>query len=96
MAISKEEVQKVAKLARLELSDTEVNKFTDQLSEILNYVEQLQAVDTKGIETTAQVTGLENGFRDDEIQDCPTEEREGALSQAPERVNNLIKVKSVF
>lgn len=96
MALSKEDVLKVAKLARLELSDEEVGKFSTQLSEILEYVEQLQAVDTNGVEPTAQVTGLENTWREDEIKDCPTDEREAALSQAPERAANLIKVKSVF
>lgn len=96
MALSKEDVLKVAKLARIELSEEDVEKFSTQLSDILEYVDQLQAVDTDGVEPTAQVTGLENTWREDEVMDCPADEREAALSQAPERVANLIKVKSVF
>lgn len=96
MALSKEEVLKVAKLARIELSDSEVEKFQAQLSDILTYVDQLQTINTDGVESTAQVTGLENVGRNDEIKDCPSDEREAALSQAPERTGNLIKVKSVF
>ena len=96
MAISKEEVLKAARLARIELTDEEVTKFQTQLSGILDYVDQLQAVDTRGVKETAQVTGLENVFRVDEVKDCPDDEREAALAQAPERVANLIKVKSVF
>jgi len=96
MAISKEEVQKVVRLARIELSNEEVEKFQNQLSSILEYVELLQAVDTTGVQETAQVTGLENVFRPDEIKDCPEDERQAALEQAPEKIANLIKVKSVF
>lgn len=96
MALTKEEVQKVAHLARIELSEEEITKFQTQLSEILSYVDQLQEVNTEGIEDTAQVTGLENVWRADEQIDCEPEEREAALAQAPERVANLIKVKSVF
>jgi len=95
MSLTKEEVQKVAKLARIELDDAEITKFQTQMSAILDYVEQLQKVNTKGVEITAQVTGLENVYRKDELQD-PAKLREGVLDQAPEKVANLVKVKSVF
>ena len=96
MALSKEDVQKVARLARIELSEEEMTRFQTQMSDILEYIEQLQKVNTKGVETTAQVTGLENVIREDIIDSCPDDERDAALDQAPERVANLIKVKSVF
>ncbi len=95
MSLTKEEVQKVAKLARIELDDAEVTRFQTQMSAVLDYVEQLQKVNTKGVEITAQVTGLENVFRKDEIGDSE-KLREGVTDQAPEKVANLIKVKSVF
>lgn len=94
MSLSKEEVQKVAKLARIELTDEEVTKFQTQLSAILEYIEQLQKVDTQGVEATAQVTGLENVWRKDEI--AAEDLRDGVLDQAPEKVANLVKVKSVL
>lgn len=96
MSLSKEEVKKVAKLARVELSEDEVTKFQTQLSGILEYIDQLGEVKTEGVEETAQVTGLENVFRPDEVKDCPEDQRQATLEQAPETVANLVKVKSVF
>ena len=95
MKLSKEEVQNVANLARIELTQEEVEKFSNQLSEVLTYVEQLQGVNTEGIEETAQVTGLENVLREDKIE-TREEEIESAIAQAPEQAANMVKVKSVF
>ncbi|MFH1670380.1 MAG: Asp-tRNA(Asn)/Glu-tRNA(Gln) amidotransferase subunit GatC [Patescibacteria group bacterium] len=67
MAISPDEVRHIAMLARLHLDDSKVEKFTRELSSILDYVDMLQEVDTKNVEPTAQVTGLTNGFREDEV-----------------------------
>lgn len=58
--ISKNDVKHVAKLAKLELSDHEINKFSKQLSEIVTYVKELEKVDTSKVEPTSQTTGLEN------------------------------------
>ena len=63
MQLSKEEIQHIAKLARLELTDKELEKYGGQLSAVLNYIDQLKEVDVKGVEPTAQVTGLENVLR---------------------------------
>jgi aspartyl-tRNA(Asn)/glutamyl-tRNA(Gln) amidotransferase subunit C len=59
----------LARLARLELSDEEIEEFSQELSEILQYVEQLQSVDVDGLKPTNQVTGLTNVTRDDEVID---------------------------
>ena len=96
MALTKEDVLKVAKLARIELTDAEVEKFQKQLSGVLGYIEQLQEVDTEDVVPTAQVTGLENVARPDVVMDCPDDERQAAIAQAPQRAGNLIKVTSVF
>jgi aspartyl-tRNA(Asn)/glutamyl-tRNA(Gln) amidotransferase subunit C len=96
MALSKEEVLKVAKLARIELTEEQIEKFRAQLGAVLDYISQLQKVSTDRVEPTAQVTGLENVWGLDEIASCPEEERQQSLDQAPESVANLIKVKSVF
>ena len=96
MALTKEEIQHIALLARLGLTDEEVEKYSDQLSSILDYIEQLKEVDTEGVEPTAQVTGLENVMREDEIQDCDKEVREKLISLAPESEDDLIKTRSVF
>ncbi len=96
MALSKEDVLKVAKLARIELTEAEVEKFQGQLSGVLSYIEQLQSVDTNDVPITAQVTGLENVARPDVIEACSDEEREATLNEAPERAGNFVRVTSVF
>lgn len=65
--LSDDDVKHIAKLARLNLEDKEVPKYAEELSAILDFIAQLQEVDTKGVEATAQVTGLRNSFRDDEV-----------------------------
>ncbi|MEJ2347739.1 MAG: Asp-tRNA(Asn)/Glu-tRNA(Gln) amidotransferase subunit GatC [Patescibacteria group bacterium] len=64
--LSKKDVKHIAKLAKLKLSKSEIDKFSKQLSEIITYVGQLSKVDTSKIEPTSQTTGLENVTRKDE------------------------------
>lgn len=96
MAISKEEVEKIALLARLGLTEEEKEIFSKQLSSILDYVEQLKEVKTDGVEPTAQVTGLENVYREDEIEASDKDTRDKLLKQAPVTKDDLIKSKAVF
>lgn len=67
--LSKKDVLHIAKLSKLKLSGAETEKFADQLSGVIEYVEQLNEVDTEGVEPTSQVTGLENVYREDEINE---------------------------
>jgi aspartyl-tRNA(Asn)/glutamyl-tRNA(Gln) amidotransferase subunit C len=83
MEITKQEVEKIAKLARLEITDVEQAAFVKQLSQILTHVETLKQYDTNGIGPTATVLGEVNVFRDDEIR--PSLSVEKALANAPER-----------
>jgi len=96
MQLSKDEIQHIAKLARLELTDAELKKYSGQLSAVLNYIDQLKEVDVKGVEPTAQVTGLENVLREDMVRDWNKKEIEEALADAPEREERFIKVKRVI
>lgn len=66
--LTKDEVRHIAKLARLQLSEAEVEKFTKDLTSILTYVDLLREVDTTGVEPAAQITGLSNVFRSDEVR----------------------------
>ncbi len=66
--ISPKEVRHIAKLAKLELTDSEVKKFSGELSDILGFFKALQKVKTDKVEETSQVTGLLNVVRDDEIE----------------------------
>ncbi len=88
------QVQKVAKLASLPLSKEEEEKFSKELSETLDYVNQLEQVDTTGIETTSQVTGLENITREDVIGESLSQAE--ALKNAPSTYKGFMKVKAVL
>jgi aspartyl-tRNA(Asn)/glutamyl-tRNA(Gln) amidotransferase subunit C len=65
--LSPDQVRHIAKLARLSISDAEVEKYAKELTAILGYIDQLQQVDTAGVEPTAQVTGATNMLRPDEL-----------------------------
>lgn len=92
--LSAEEVKKIANLARIELTETEVAKFQKDLSVVLDYVQELQQVDTENIEEVSQVTGLENVQRDDTA--TVAENRRGILDIAPETKNGYYKVKAIL
>lgn len=92
--LTKEEVKHIAKLAKLKLTEEEVEKFQQQLSEVLEYMKVLNEVETGGVEPTAQVTDLENVFREDEVS--PSLEPNEALSCAPAREGNFFKTGVVL
>lgn len=94
MAISKVDVEHVAQLARLELTDSEKEKFTQEIGEILNFVDQLNLNSTSKVESVAQISGLANIARADEITN--QENRDKMLQNAPEQKDGFIKVKKVF
>ena len=81
MSISKEEVMKVANLARLELSEQEAESMTDQLATILGYVAKLDEVDCQDIAPTTHVLAIENAFRADEVK--PSLSQKEALANGP-------------
>lgn len=94
MKISKEEVEKVAKLARLEITEAEKAPFREQLSSILSYVEQLKGFDTEGVEPTATVLEQTNVFREDRVR--PSLPAEQALANAPEQQENFFVVPRIL
>ncbi len=92
--LTKEEVIKVAKLARIALTETEVEKFQKELSMVLDYVEELKLVNVDGLEEVAQVTGLVNVQRQDVVVDHGN--RQAIFSQAPEMKDGYFKVKAIL
>lgn len=92
--LTSKDIRKIARLANLVITAAEEQVFTPQLSATLDYVKQLEEVDTKHIEPTAQVTGLENVFREDEVQ--PSQSQKDALANAPQTHNGFILVKAIF
>lgn len=92
--VTKSDVEKIAKLARIELSETEKDKFTRQFEDILEFVNQLQEVDTSNVEAITQIAGLENIWREDEV--CKSLSNEKALENAPNQEKGYFKVKGVL
>ena len=94
MEITQQEVEKVAKLARLELTDIEKAAFAKQLSQILTHVEKLKQYDTTGVEPTATVPGQVNVFRPDVARPSLSVER--AVANAPESVDGFFVVPKII
>ena len=94
--LSKKEVQHIADLARIELAETENEKFAGELTAVLGYIEHLNEVDTKNTPATNQVTGLVNVTREDIVEDCDEETRNKILDAAPMKEGDYIKVKAVL
>ena len=82
MKITREEIQKVASLARLQLSESEIERMTEQLGTILSYVKKLDEVDTEGVPVTTHTQQVVNAFREDVAK--PSLERDAVLRNAPE------------
>ena len=96
MKLNKKDIQHIANLARLELTEKELKTYGSQLSDVLSYIDQLQEVDVAGVEPTAQITGLENVFREDEIEEWDEREAQAALKQSPELEGGQVKVKRIL
>lgn len=94
--LNSEEIEKIANLARLELSDKEKKNYAEQLSVIFDYMKMLEEADTEGVAETCQVTGLEDVLRNDEVRECPEDIRKKLIAQFPERAEDQLKVKQVF
>lgn len=94
MAISREDVLHVAKLARLALSDDEIDQLTEELGAILNHVAQIEALDTKGVEPTAHPIPLVNVLRPDVV--VPGVDREEVLAQAPSVEDHRFRVPRIL
>lgn len=88
------DVKHVAKLANLPLTPEEEERFERQLAETLEYVSQLEEIDTKNVEPTSQVTGLENVTRDDSTSSSLSQEE--ALKNATSTHNGFFKVKAIL
>lgn len=94
MKLTKDQVKHVAKLANLPLSSEEEEKYSEQLSKILEYVEQLNKVDTSDVEPTFNVSEQANIEAEDKLDECLSQE--DALSNIPHKNNGFFVTKGVF
>ena len=92
--LDKSQVRKVAKLSRLDLTESEVEEFTGQLSAILDYVEKMNELDTENIEPLAHCLPISNVFRPDEVRESLGAEK--ALANAPQRDGDFFKVPKIL
>lgn len=92
--LNKNEVKKIAALARIGLSDKEIEKYQKDLSAVLDWIEQLKEVDVAGVEPTAHITGAKNISRGDKVIDFGNKKE--IIKLFPESKDNYDKVKSVL
>lgn len=89
------EIEKVAKLARIELQESNKDQLIEELSSILDFVDDLQSLDLKDIEPISQVTGLKDVWREDVVVDCKIS-RDKLLKNTPSTKDGYVKVQKVL
>ena len=94
MPVTKKDIEKIAELAQLKFSDEELESFTPQMNEILNYMEKLNELDTENIKPLSHPVEQTNVFREDELK--PSITTEDALKNAPSKDDNHFKVPKVI
>lgn len=94
MKLTIDQVKKTAKLANLSLTEKEESLYSEQLSKILDYIDQLNSVNTENIEPTFNVTGLSNVMRKDETAESLSQEE--ALKNTLNKKDNMFVTKGVF
>jgi aspartyl-tRNA(Asn)/glutamyl-tRNA(Gln) amidotransferase subunit C len=92
--ISRQDVQHVARLARLHLTDDELERMREQLDAILAYVDKLRQLDVEGVEPTSHAVPLVDVMRDDALAPCLTQDE--ALANAPDRVDAFFRVPRII
>lgn len=94
--VSKNQVQKISELARIEITNEQAEKYSKELSDILGFVEKLDEADTDGVEPIAHITGAKNVIREDKVVEYSDETKENIINNFPEKKDRFDKVKAVF
>ncbi len=94
--LTKEEIQHIATLARIGVSEKDVEKYQHDLSEILDYFKKLDELDVEGVEPIGHITGMKNNFRNDKNFDFGSFGKDAIMGNVPEKKEKYIKVKSVL
>ena len=92
--IDQAQVRKVARLSRLDLTEAEIEEFTDQLCAILDYVEKMNELDTENVEPLAHCLPVSNVFREDSVKESLGTEK--TLANAPQRDGEFFKVPKIL
>ncbi len=94
--LTEEEVRHVAFLARVGVTDEDVKKYQKDLSSVLAYFDELNAVNTDNVEPIGHITGMTNVFRSDNVHDVDEDTKRRIMENVPETKDGYIKVKSIF
>ena len=94
MPLTIEEVRHIALLARVGMTDEEIERMRDEMSHILDSIDVLNQVDTEGVEPTGHSVDLDSVMRDDEV--APSSPKEDVLANAPSREDDFIRVRAVL
>jgi aspartyl-tRNA(Asn)/glutamyl-tRNA(Gln) amidotransferase subunit C len=94
MSLSRGEVEHVARLAHIGLTEEEIDEFAIELSSVIDHVTRLQRLDTDGVSPTAHVVPIENVMREDEVR--PSWPPEAVLANAPRRYDDQFEVQAIF
>lgn len=94
MKITRDEVEHVAKLARLAITEEETERYSQQLSNIMTYIEKLKELDTSQVKPTSHVLPMKNVFREDQVR--PSLPREEILKNAPDRTEEFFRVPKII
>ncbi len=94
MAVSKKEVEHIAKLAKLKFTEEEAGKLQKEMNVVLEYIDQLNELDLSNVEPLENINDMENVFREDVSEKCLTKEE--ALKNAPDKTDNFFKVPKVL
>jgi len=92
--IDKKQIQHIAKLVKIKLTDSDVKKYQKQLGSILDYVNHLQKAKIQGVEPYQDLVGLKNVFREDKVSILDSETNSRLLEEAPEKYDRFIKTKN--
>ena len=96
MKLTNEQVLHIASLARLQVNEKDVALYVEQLGSILDYVGELQKLDTKGVPEMQHSTAVANVWRKDEVAACPSDMRDAAIAAFPNHTGDLLTVQAVF
>jgi len=96
MKLTKDEVRDIAMLARIGVTDKEVDGYQKDLSSVLGYFEKLQEVNTENVEEIGHITGMVDVYRLDEVNEMDEEGKKMIMNNIPDKKDDYIKVKSVL
>jgi aspartyl-tRNA(Asn)/glutamyl-tRNA(Gln) amidotransferase subunit C len=94
--LDKKEIKHIAALARIGVSEKEIEKYRHDISGVVEYFKELEKLDTKDVEPIGHITGRNNIFRHDEAENITEEDKGAILKNAPETKDGYVKVKSVL